>query len=309
MRQCERQLDSLTRVPRGFTIPLMAEKDQKGWFERKWHDPVWSKVISAMILAFLGAIWVTLSHGWPAIGAWLSTGPSTWKWVKVGSIVPGWAQILLYLGSAGFMYLVIILTLVTKGAAKNWVKPELKFMGLVWRWQIRKRADRDEMVNVFAFCPDCEMQIHPTRFRDVPRNHTKFICDRCPGHPVRLDFEGEPEDLADLVTREVQRQMRLDILGKTETQPHISISQPGETQETLFEGLRWQWRFQGDQLINIETLCPICFGALPPFQGNPHCPTLYRCRSCRAEIKTFLGTHDELQARFVRCIQHRAHEG
>jgi hypothetical protein len=278
----------------------MSEKDETGWFEGKWNDPVWSKVIAGTILAILTAIWVTVSHDWHVVGAWIT---STWNWVKVGGNLPGWAQLLLYLGSAGFIYLVIVIVLAARRAAQNRIKPEIKFMGLIWRWQIRRRSDRDEMVSVIAFCPECEMQIHPTRVRDVPRNHTKFICDRCQGRPERLDFEGEPEEVEDRVIREAQRQLRLGILGKTaETQAPTLTPQLSEELEVIFEGLKWKWRFQGKSMVDVKVVCPACEYVITPFQENQYCPTLYNCPSCRGQLKAYFGTHSDLQERLARQV-------
>ena len=307
----------LTVPQRRRTLRNMSEvkKGQKGWYEGMKDDPVWSKVIAnfywAILVGIAGGLLYYL-HGWPVVGAWIaSTWTSTWLWVKTGGHFPGWAVLLLSLGSGGFIFLLVVLALVARRAALNKVKTELNFMGLIWRWRIRRHVDRDEMVNVLPFCPICEMQLHPTRVRDVPRNHTKYFCDRCPGRPERLTFEGEPDDVEDLVVREAQRQMRLGILGKTtETHPPSTPTpQLGEVQETLFEGLRWRWRFRVGELVNIETYCPACDAPLPPSQENPDCPTLYNCRSCRAQIKVFVGIHDELQARFVRCVQREARGG
>jgi hypothetical protein len=281
----------------------MADKDAKGWLGKMWNDPVWSKVIAVAIVAAVGAIWATLEHKWGAVGSWITTAwTATWNWVKVGGNVPGWAQMLLYLFSGGFLFLVGVFAMAWYRKEENAIKPELKFMGLVWRWQIRRRSDRDEMVNVIAFCPECEMQIHPARFRDVPRNHTKFICDRCPGRPERLDFEGEPEEVYDLVIREAQRQLRKGILGKTEAPMPALTPQLSEELELIFENLKWRWQFRGKQLVNVRVFCPVCNHAIQPFQENQFCPTLYNCPSCCGQIKAWIGTHANLQERFTRQV-------
>jgi hypothetical protein len=266
--------------------------------------------MSGAILTVFGSFvtWV-LPGGWGTIWGCAKTAwTSAWHWMGFGGNLPGWAILLLSLGSVGFIFLLVVLALVARRAALNKAKAsELSFMGLRWRWHIRKHGGMDELIDVVPFCLTCDMQIHPIRFRDVPHNHTKYICDSCPGRPERLKFDGEHDDLVDLVIREAQKQLRQGTLGKTtETSPPGLTPQPGELQETLFEGLRWRWRFQGGELVKIETVCPACDAPLPPYQENSHCPTLYNCRSCRAQIKVFMGTHGELQDRFVRCILRKA---
>jgi hypothetical protein len=78
--------------------------------------------------------------------------------------------------------------------------------------------------------------------------------------------------------------------------------QPSELNDLIFEGLKWCWRFQGKQVIDVKVVCPICDLDIKPFQENQYCPTLYRCPSCRTELKAYLGTHTELQERFVRHV-------
>ena len=306
---------------------MSGEEKKKAWLERKWNDPVWSKVIAGIILFILGgigAVVVTLLHGWPAIWGWVKTAWTTvWHWVGGTASIPNWLLVVLSLCALAILAVVIVVIWAICRSPERVIQEitEFSYLGLKWRWQIQRLPDRDTIVNLYPYCPVCDMQLRVVRFRDVPRNQTKCFCDSCPGQPEKFSKEGEPEEVMDQVMREILRQRRKGILGKAEapmptapqptapqptapqpTAPQPTAPQQSELHDLIFEGLKWYWRFQGKQVVDVKVVCPICDLDIKPFQENQYCPTLYRCPSCRTELKAYLGTHTELQERFVRHV-------
>ena len=254
-----------------------------------------SGLVVAVIVSIVTSI---IPQGWHTVGTWIS---AAWKWLGGSASLPMWTLALLGLLALVVLVGVAIFACVLLLGAKKIAKPsEIDFKGLKWRWRWRQ-GDLD---NIATFCPVCDMQIHPTYYpRGLPPQ-TIYFCDRC--NQEKLKVEGKPTDLTDVFTREIQRQQRRQrqgVLGSEAKSLPEPAPVPGELNETLFEGIRWRWRFLGNEMVEIDTYCPHCDFHVQPYQENPYCPTIYDCPSCRAHLKVHLGTQADLRDRFVRLVQ------
>jgi hypothetical protein len=67
---------------------------------KAWHDPVWSKVIAAIILAVLGAIGTYFFNLWPPIGSIVA---QFFQLLAETTNVPNWLlSLLVLLSTLGF---------------------------------------------------------------------------------------------------------------------------------------------------------------------------------------------------------------
>lgn len=127
-----------------------------------WNDPVWSKVISAAILAAAAALGTYFLDWWPVMGRYLSEGIA---FSAAKSLIPNWLTAVL--GLLAIPTLLLLLALAwqllrpEKPSAADWeAYTSDNFFGLLWRW----RYIGQSMSEMHTFCPHCDFQgIHRTR--------------------------------------------------------------------------------------------------------------------------------------------------
>ena len=141
--------------------------------KKAWSDPVWSKVISALILAALGTAASYFLNWWPGIGKGISAvfgflGRTTpvWNWlIGVVSIVTLVLMLVVWLASV---------TARQSGTAPPYTSDD--FFGVKWRW----RYTHGEITGLYSLCVNCGLQIYLLDASDytmVPR--VAFRCDDC----------------------------------------------------------------------------------------------------------------------------------
>jgi hypothetical protein len=155
-----------------------------------WRDPVWSKVISAAIIA------ITVSAGTFVLARW--SGPfsnalsATWAYVVGDAVIPRWmlAGICAWAVAASYvLYLVALITKESKAVQKSqitWTSyVEDEFLNLRWRWQINSSA---RVFSLTAYCVSCDMELTDTSdgfgFGDQT---TIFECANCNKPEIRFD--------------------------------------------------------------------------------------------------------------------------
>jgi len=170
-----------------------------------WSDPVWSKVISAGIIAVLLSVWAYLSGYVPVFMACLR---QVWMFATSYSSVPNWA-----LGVGGLLALATLIRIV----ALAWPnKPETStvpkwkryrkdsFFGVVWAWDYNAN---DQPSHIHVLCPECQCQIAPVYEDRWPiGTYYHFDCDAC-GHKVE-PVKGVYEEIENRVIRFVQKKLR-----------------------------------------------------------------------------------------------------
>lgn len=178
-----------------------------------WKDPVWSKVISAGILAVCGAIGAYLLDLWPSIGSWFSF---LWKSAGQPSQIPNWS--VWFLGLLAIPSVLLMLALIwsvirpeRESGQDNWRSYlEDHFLGLCWRWKYFSSGDLDDPQ---PFCPHCDYQVFPHRasaYAAVDR--IGFHCDSC-GRDLTT-FEESFESLQSKVRRLIQQKVRTGAWAK-----------------------------------------------------------------------------------------------
>lgn len=172
-----------------------------------WKDPVWSKVISAGILAIVGAMGATFLDWWPAIGSSIRTA---WSYALLPNQLPNW---LIWIVALALLPTVMVLGAVLRqtilpssgDAGPSWrtyIQDDL--LGLRWRWHY---LDDGSIKGVAPFCPRCDYQVfphHASAYGVVER--IGFHCDSC---SVDLsEFDESFESLRSKIERFVQQKLR-----------------------------------------------------------------------------------------------------
>lgn len=175
-----------------------------------WHDPVWSKVISGIILFALGVVGSYFLKWWPSIGR---SVVSVWNFL--GAKTPVWNWLLIV--STIWITLTFIEARLASDTAKKRAAPPPytsdEFFGVRWRWHYAGR----EITGLHCLCLKCGLQIYfgNASFYDViPRVASR--CDDC-GREVG-PFDGDYEALESRVIRLIHRNLR-DARAKTATGP------------------------------------------------------------------------------------------
>lgn len=164
-----------------------------------WHDPVWSKVIAAAIVAVVAVMAGYVLNWWPKVGAVLLQT----------TLVPNWLLGLLALGTALTVLLVVVV--VCAGIRQDEsLKPEWNsystdnFFGLRWRWRY---LDGGQPFNIVAFCPRCDLQLHPQQGSGYQAtDRIAFRCESCGQFGIEL--EESESSLEDKTARFIQQKIR-----------------------------------------------------------------------------------------------------
>lgn len=175
-----------------------------------WHDPVWSKVIAAVILFVLTAAGTYFLELWPTIGrvAWtvgdfLIAKTPVWNWLLIlgGILIVAIAAIVISAFNAA-------------GKAKS---PALymtdKFYGVRWKW----RYVSGDVDALHCICLKCGLQVYFANVGTYSFFHQVVSkCDDCGA--VVGPFDGSYEDLESRVIRMIHRNLR-ETRGKAEVGP------------------------------------------------------------------------------------------
>lgn len=174
-------------------------------WKKVWTDPVWSKVISAGILAAIALVGSYLLNWWPAIGQYLAQGLA---FARTESQIPNWLTGLLAVLSLPTLLVMLALAwhfvLTAKADAPSWqTYTSDNFFGLRWRW----RYLRESLSDMHTFCPHCDFQVFPERasaFAAVDR--ISFHCESC--DRALGTFDESYESLENKACRFVQQKLR-----------------------------------------------------------------------------------------------------
>jgi len=163
-------------------------------FKKLWHDPVWSKIISALILSAVGVIWA-----WAHFDLWSIAAKITragFAFLIAKSPVPHWM-----LGLAGLIILAVLILVVAAFAATHntsesafdrivappaWTAyTEDTFYNIRWRWAYKQGGG---ITTPVCFCPrcDCQLLVHNLgRFTGI--DIIAFHCPSCDRDLKKLD--------------------------------------------------------------------------------------------------------------------------
>ena len=181
-----------------------------------WKDPVWSKVISAGILAACSVIGAYLLDLWPFIGGWLT---SLWRTAGQPNQFANWVLWVLGLLAIPSMILVSALIWTTlrpeqQTGDNNWRSYlEDHFLGLHWRWNYFPSGRLEDPI---PFCPHCDYQVFPhnaSQFRAVDR--IGFHCDSCDRDLPT--FEEAFDTLQSKIRRFIEQKIRTGAWGGSAT--------------------------------------------------------------------------------------------
>jgi hypothetical protein len=168
-------------------------------FKKIWHDPVWSKVISAAIIAAVAAAYAYYKGWLPAV---LHRIVSGWIYVISPIAIPRWLLVALVLLGLYAVLITVKALLPQKPAGPNWTSYTTdSFDGLRWRW----RYYGHEIHNLYSFCPHCDFQVYP----DDTSSYAARIGFRCESCGRNLGtVRGPYGAFQDKITRLIQQKLR-----------------------------------------------------------------------------------------------------
>jgi hypothetical protein len=175
--------------------------------------PVRDKVVGGLILAAIISFitfvlpggWGSVFHGVYQFFHWL------WLWLVADVVVARWLFWGLIIMSVGFVVGIVFHIFESSGGTDYQIKPvkdsEGFFFGIRWRW----RNDAGHIQNLAAFCPNCDLQIHPWATRpgvNPERSPVIYRCDDC--QRDLYDSRDTRSQVEDLVMRKIQQKIRDD---------------------------------------------------------------------------------------------------
>lgn len=170
-----------------------------------WSDPVWSKVISAAVIALSVAGGTYLLSWWPAIGSQIRLVSG----FALSSVsLPVWLVGLL--AAVASFVAFVMLAAVWASITKRHLEPQWKnyrtdvFDGLQWYWRF---SDDGSVLSLYSCCPKCQYQVQAEERGGFTGTHdTSFHCDVCKQVIVR--FGEGAVSLESRVTRLIQQKLR-----------------------------------------------------------------------------------------------------
>jgi hypothetical protein len=173
------------------------------FFRRIWADPVWSKVISAVILAAFPA--AAAYNWWAEVVAAIAIAA---RFLLAATPVPNWL-----LGIVGLCVIVVVSIIIFGLYA--WLHPRVVpswrsyredvFLGLKWRWRY---DDDGRIYRLLPFCPSCDFQIVPHDASDAGGLRIRFLCDGCARPEITVN--GALAEILDRVARHIERKIRAE---------------------------------------------------------------------------------------------------
>ena len=171
-----------------------------------WHDPVWSKVIAAVIIGFFG---LYFSPWWQNIKSFIA---GIFSYSLQDSSVTNWQ--LWLMSACSLLVALVILVVVWQTlfpTSPVSIKPEWKikytedlFFNVRWRW--RYSAD-NQVVSITTYCPKCDLQIYASdtsSYGAVPK--ISFICEIC--NKQSQEVQGTYSELENKVGRFIHQKIR-----------------------------------------------------------------------------------------------------
>jgi hypothetical protein len=167
-----------------------------------WHDPVWSKVISALIVAGLGLL-VTYFKWWPPIWGGIVAAIN---FILSDIQIPIWLFAILLVIALGALILalfIFIMSMRTETAPHHRYTQD-DFVEMRWRWNY---GDAGYIYDVVPFCPNCDMQVYgrPVNTYGV-MDRIRFECDSC--HTYLGEHDKSWLELEDWIKRLIQKNIR-----------------------------------------------------------------------------------------------------
>jgi hypothetical protein len=166
-----------------------------------WADPVWSKVISAGIIATF--IWLAPHVFWAVLWGWLVR---TFEFFDASTEVSNWLLGILVLGCGATL---VGLSLLIVSVFREQPDPLRDyhtdcFLSMIWRW---KYASSAEIYDLIPFCPNCDFQIVP-RFAGAYRivERYSFHCEDC--RLFTLERDEYFDDTLLIVKRSIHKKIR-----------------------------------------------------------------------------------------------------
>ena len=167
-----------------------------------WHDPVWSKVISAAIMAVV----VIIFPWWQRVTTLLE---KTYVIFLQHSLMPNWLVGLMALCSL----IVIMIVVVTvwssfwpNSSVPNW-KSEYRedlFFNIRWRWRY---STDNAVTGILSYCPECDLQIYSINaggYRAIPT--IVFVCECC--NTKSREFDESYSKLENKIERFIHQKIR-----------------------------------------------------------------------------------------------------
>jgi len=161
-----------------------------------WTDPVWSKIIAAIIIftvpAYYWNLWASIVNYYTFVTSFLA---GTTK-------ITNWILILLILISALSVIIFIKLLVSSRLDWKNYTSDS--FFGVSWHW---KYSSDGSILNLYSCCSECDYQIFSKNISGYNSiSKLVFHCDCCDS--VTDIFDGEQYELESRVKRLIQKNIR-----------------------------------------------------------------------------------------------------
>jgi len=178
------------------------------WIKNHWHDPVWSNVIAASILAILAGVGAYLLDWWPIIFQVLK---GVEDFSLSDSAIPNWLLAILLIPLLLGLFVIGVIArnkYFPKKPSLSWGSyVEDTFFDIRWTWRYDETKNNN-IVDLYSFCTSCGFQIYPRPHSDWMAGfiHTKFHCENC-----GQDFKSHPEQIPQLenkIIRHIQLKIR-----------------------------------------------------------------------------------------------------
>jgi len=144
---------------------------------KMWKDPVWSKVISAGIIAGVG-IMISYFAGW--LPTLITSFKSAWSWLFLTTSISNWLLLLISIPCLLVLYVFMLWLKSLIEVEDNFQSYKSDtFFGLKWRWSYlyEGRISDDD---VHCFCANCDHQVYSqdaSSYSAVPKYN--YDCPDC----------------------------------------------------------------------------------------------------------------------------------
>jgi hypothetical protein len=181
---------------------------------RLWKDPVWSKVISTLIVALILAAFAYFKGWWPNISKALYQSS---LWTVAKTPISNWLLILLSLFALGFVLCIVAIVILRSGKAiPDFLSYQTDiFYEIRWRWTyVGGKIDR-----LVSFCPICDYQLIPKEagaYAAAPRTLYECEDEDCRSFAKVIDLP--QEEIENRILRSIQKKLRTQIDSTTQKQ-------------------------------------------------------------------------------------------
>jgi hypothetical protein len=172
-----------------------------------WHDPVWSAVIAALIVAVLLSMGAYFLNWWPTI---IGSSMAAYRFVWQSTPVWNWL-----LGVLGFIALLVV----TRVTVAIWRRPpgwrtyrEDILCDLVWRWTY---DSGNRISTLHAYCRHCDLEIDPVPGPYLAGGPSLYECDGC--NRTNVTFAMPIEEVHNKIRRLIAQKIRKEWRRRTPT--------------------------------------------------------------------------------------------